>query len=294
MSLPSSNPTSVKTGSPYLQIQPARTGRNESGNLTDVVYETTDEDQAYRLALTYEVNGIMYDWEQTFGKSRITAHYPWNFKNNPASEPPVDSWEVINQKVQKSVLDSSNMLANACTQGEIYVLGLFLQNKLDYIIVLNTDTIDPTPYPLVGSIAYPETVAPSPYLINKRLPLSLNSAARTLANVINTGVESFDVWRPQLKLTRIINARYPIRASATNAGMILSNATLYNIWQIPNNVLFQLPNLIDPTSSTGKPVLQYGWYQDGFQVQQMARLKYQVVVTWEYGLWPVALYGTPI
>ena len=50
MPLPLTNPTNVKTGSKYPQVQPARTGRNESGTYTDIPYETTGSDQAEHRA----------------------------------------------------------------------------------------------------------------------------------------------------------------------------------------------------------------------------------------------------
>ena len=288
--MPSTNPTSVLTGTKYPQVQPSRTGRNESGTYTDIPYETTDFIQASQLALVAEINGIPYDWEQTFGKQKVTYHYPYNFRTDPATEPPVMLWELNNQRVQKSILDSSNVLANACTQGELYILGLFLADQSDYIL---TPSDGKTVTSQTGSICYPETT-PTGNTSLKVLALGIGSPARTLANLIACGVTSYDVFQPQLKLTRTVNPQYPDQVPYANVGSIVSTNTMYNLYNIPFNVMFSLPNLMNPAVATGKPVLNYGWFVNAPQANQIARLKFQIIQTWDFGLWPVDLYGTPL
>ncbi len=286
------NPTSVRNGTRIPQQQPIRIGRNESGTYTEIPYETTNFDEASKYVLGAEVSGLLYDADFGFGKHKITYHFPYNFNNNPANEPPVLLWELIEQKAEKSILDSVNPLANACTQAEIYLLGLFQQNQSDYIITQSDDTTPPDSQ--TGTIAYFDTVYNDGQSATKRLAIASGSAARTLANLVALGVQTFPIIVPQLKYTTTVNGAYPIQALFTNVGSIISTPAVYRLYRIPANVLFVLPNYLDPATSGGKPVLQYGWYLNAPQINQIARLKFQIVQTLEYGLWPVAMFGTPI
>lgn len=286
-------PTSAKTGTKFPQQQPIRSGRNESGIYTDVPFETTSDSEANKLLLQAAVSGVLFDYEQSFGKHKITYHFPYSYATGtPANEPPTDLWEMNSQKTQKSILDSANPLANACSQGEIFLLGLFVQNKSDYIIVPDNDSTAPTTQ--TGRIAYYDTTYDAGQSSQKRLSIAAGSAARTLADVIAMGQDSFDVFVPQLKHTKTVNSAYPIRPRNVNVGSIISTPTMYATENIPNNVLFDLPDYIDPAPASGKPVLSWGWYKDSPAVNQIARLKFQIVETWTYGLWPVAVYGTPL
>lgn len=282
-----------KTGTKFPALQPIRSGRNESGNYTDVPYETNNDNEAKKMLLQAQLSGVLFDYEQTFGKHRITFHFPYNYgTTTAANEPPVDLWELNSQKSQKSILDSSNPLANSCSQGEIFLLGLFLQNKSDYIIVPENDTTAPTNQ--TGTISYYDTVYDAGQSAQKRLAIAAGSPARTLASVIAMGQDSFDVFVPQLKHTKTVNSAYPIKATNVNIGRIISTKTMYQTENIPDNVLFDLPDYADPQPAYGKPVLSWGWYKDAPAINQIARLKFQIVESWTYGLWPIAVYGNPL
>lgn len=282
-----------KTGTPFAQLQPRRIGQNESGAYSDITYETTDEKEATRYILNAQRNGILFDYEESFGKRKITYHFPYNYQNgSPATEPPTILWELSEQKAEKSILDSANPLANACTQGEIYQLTVLQQNIADFTIVPSDETASPTLQ--TGTIAYFDTTYDANQTSNRRLAIAAGSAARTLASLIAIGVQSYPVFVPQLKYTTTVNAAYPIQALFTNVGSIISTPSVYSLYNIPANVLFVLPNYLNPAPASGKPVLMYGWYLNSPQVNQIARLKFQITQTMDYGLWPVDLFGTPI
>jgi hypothetical protein len=283
-------PTNRKTGSKFAQEQPARAGRNEAGTFTDRVFETTNYYQALGYVQMAEANGLLYDTADSFGKYTVTIHYPWNILNDPAQEPGVSLWEISNQMVQKSILDSNNIIANACTQAEIYILGLFLENKSDYILQ-PTDGMTVTPQ--TGKIHYPETDTTGNES-NKTLALNVGSAARTLANLIACGVESYNIFQPQLKHTLSVCQQYRFIPPYTNVGYLVSTATMYALYDIPPNLMFQLPDLINPAPADGKPVLNYGWFVNAPQANQITRLKFQLIQSFDFGLWPIDIYGVPL
>jgi len=282
--------TNQLTGSSLGYQQPGRAGRNEAGTFTDVPFETTNYYEALAYAQMAEVNGILYDVDQTFGKYRVTLHYPYNILNDPATEPGVSLWEITNNMVQKSVLDANNQLANACTQAEFYILGLFLENKSDYILQ-PTDGMTVTSQ--TGQIHYPETVLDGNQS-NKILALNIGSPARTMANLIACGVTSYNVFQPQLKHTLSVNQQYRFIPGYVNVGRIISTDTMYNLYDIPDNLMFQLPNPINPAPASGKPVLNYGWFVNAPQANQIIRTKFQLVQAFDFGLWPIDIYGTPL
>lgn len=297
-------PTSVKTGTKYPQLQPSSFGRNESGLYSNPSFETTNKDEAEKLARTLDANGALYDYDQSFGKYKVTAHYPYNFSQNPANEPPVDLWEMNSQTVQKDILDASNLLVNAMPAGWIYFLKLFQQNPSDYIIQLAQPNVsnsavlnDPADYPLTGFPYYADygpTLDPNYITPPKQLGFKSTDAAAILAGLIASGVTSTLIFAPQLKHTKTVNSKYPIRNRNVNVGSIISTQSMYNLETIPNNTLFELPDYINPATPSGKPVLMYGWLKNAPAVTQIARLKFQIVETWDYGLWPIAVYGNPL
>ena len=293
-----------KTGTKFAQTQPGKTGRNESGTFTDKPFETTDYDEARKLALTLDINGVLYDWQETFGKHIITAHYPFNFGSAPSNEPPINLWELNSQSVQKDILDASNLLVNAMPAGWIYFLKLFQQNPADYIIQLAQPNAadpavlnDPSDYPLTGFPYYADfgpALDPNYIVPTHQLGFKSTDAAAILAALIASGVTSSMIFAPQLKHTQTVNSQYPIRNRNINVGQIISTSSLYFLENIPNNTLFILPDYLNPATPSGKPVLMYGWLKNAPAVNQIAKMKFQITQTWDYGLWPIAIYGTPL
>lgn len=273
-------PTSKIVGTKIAQQQPVSLSRNETGSSSRIPYEGTDPVQFAALVNLADQSGVQYEATQAFGKWTVTFIYPYNFGIDPATEPPVNLWEKISTKVQKSILDSSNPLANSLVQADLNLLDQFLADTQQFLIQWDLTTL-----PIPDNVGTIDAT---------KIQFHSNSA-QTLANLILSGVTSFDVFAPTLRYTQCVNSSYPIVASQVNVGSIISTNSLYFLTQIPGNLLFSLPNYPDPVpADASKPVLHYGWYKNDPEVRQIAKLKWQIVYLYEYGLWPEALYGSPI
>lgn len=271
--------TNIISGTRQAQQQPIKLSRNETGSSSEVPYETTDVNQWVALVLQANISGVQYEAQSGFGKHTITHKYPFNISNDPTTEPPVNLWEMVSTKVQKSILDSNNPLANGLEQNDLNLLNQFLANVQQYLVQWD-GTADPVP-DNVGEIDSTKIKFHSDF-------------ANQMAALIISGVTSFDVFQPTLRFTQTVNNSYPLAASQVNVGKIISTDSMYFLAQVPAHLLFDLPNDSDPVTKAGKPVLHYGWFKNAPEVRQIARQKWQIIYSYEYGLWPEILYGAPL
>lgn len=285
--------TSHINGTRIAQQQPCKLGRSESGSFSEIPFETTSQDEFNKLVLLANISGVTYDAQQTFGKGSVTFKYPYNFSVDPASEPPVDLWELISNKVEKSIIEADGFYANQLTQSDINQLNKLLADVNQYIYQIG-DAIPTVPAGLkVGDLVLntdPNNGKTGIQFSNQ----DPNGAPVMLAKFLIMGVTSKIVFAPTIRFTQTVNSAYPIQASQQNVGQIISTNNLYSLANIPNNLLFALPNDADPILDPSRPVLHYGWFKDSPEVRQIARLKWQIIYTWEYGLWPEVLFGIPL
>jgi len=278
--------TTKKIGTLLPQQQPIRLGRNESGSYSEIPFETTDANQWASMVNLFDQAGIQYDAQAGFGKHSATGKYPYNFRNNPATEPPVNLWELISNRVDKSIVDASNPQTSVLIQQDIATLQSFVTNPAEYIF-----SVQNPPGP--GSGFNYGDIDPSKLAFNTTNAQSA-AAALLLANLIVSGVTSQPVFVPTLRFTVTVNNQYPISASFINSSKIISTNSMYLIYYISNNLFGALPNYTNPSLDASRPVLNYGWFMSPPEVRQVARQKWQIVYNWEYGLWPVALFGYPL
>ena len=279
-------PTSKKTGTKLPQQQPIRLGRNESGSYSEIPFETTDANQWAAMVNLFDQAGIQYDAQAGFGKHQATGKYPYNFRNDPATEPPVNLWELISNRVDKSILDAANPQTAVLIQQDIATLQSFVTNPAQYIFSVQN------PPPAMSGFNYGD-IDPNQLAFNTTNAQSA-AAALLLANLIVSGVTSQPVFVPALRFTVTVNNQYPLSASFINSSKIISTNSMYLIYYISNNLFGALPNYFNPSLDASRPVLNYGWFMSPPEVRQVARQKWQIVYNWEYGLWPVAIFGYPI
>lgn len=113
--------------------------------------------------------------------------------------------------------------------------------------------------------------------------------AITLYQLMLGGVRSFRINIPTLRVSKLVSGSYPVRASMTNVGRIITTNTLSIQEAIPSTILFELPNY-----STAKAGFYYAWYKKHPNVQQSGGNKWNVSQEWEYGLWPTFLYQSAL
>lgn len=115
---------------------------------------------------------------------------------------------------------------------------------------------------------------------------SLTGNAQTLYQLMLSGVRSYRINQPTLRVSKIVSGSYGVQASLSNVGRIISTNTLSIQESIPNTILFELPNYT--SSKTG---FSFGWYKKFPTVQQSGGNRWSVSQEWEYGLWVPFLYG---
>lgn len=116
---------------------------------------------------------------------------------------------------------------------------------------------------------------------------ALTGNAESIYVLMQAGVRSFRVNLPTLRVSKLVSGSYPVKASMTNVGRIISTGTLGVQESIPNTILFELPDY-----SSDKTGFSYAWYKSHPSVQQAGGNRWNVSQQWEYGLWPTILYGS--
>jgi hypothetical protein len=256
------------TGNPYPQLQPNQFGKNETGNYTIVSYECADKQSAFALVSVLGIEaGINYEVTESFGKSRLTVHYPYSlFGINPATDA-VEMWEFFAQHAEKDILEAT------VESGIISTLSI--NNVIQIRLFLQSPTLDDNGLPNITVDSFSND----------------GNQANALAvyQIMMAGVRSYPVEQPVLRYSITTSNRYAIRRSLWNVRKILSTSTLVALNNIPNALLFNLPYDYSQNSA-----FAYGWYQMFPNVQQIALLKWQIVQEWQYGLWSTLIWGNPI
>jgi hypothetical protein len=117
----------------------------------------------------------------------------------------------------------------------------------------------------------------------------LTGNANTLFELIKGGLRNFRVNIPTLRVSKLVSGGYPVKASLTNVGRIITTNTLTIQENIPGTLLFNLPSY---TSSKSGYV--YAWYKKFPNVQQSGGNRWNVSQEWEYGLWTTFMYGSAL
>ena len=262
------------------QQQPYRYGRRSDGRWSNVIYASLSESQINSIAASADALGINYEYSNNFGsRSEITLEYNWNFINsgfNSAATESEETWEIVPNKAMKDLLDSRNPLVLAAAQTEVQLLKSWKRQN-----TLETNLVDSK----TGKFVIP-TISSTPF----------SSAGIQLAKAIYDSVEQVEVPAPVLTHSKVVTAQYIYPAQFTNIGKIFSTATLISAEPIPSAVLFDFPHDTDPGAIPipGTSISQlflYGWIKNSPSVRQVAKRKWSITQTWDYGLWLMNLYG---
>jgi len=277
--------TNKITGNPLEYQQPALFARDGTGTRSDIPFEMTSRAQFYALKNLANQNSVPFTAQEGFGKHNIVFHYPYDFQEDPATEPPVILWEMIPNKTEKNIIDADSANTRALIQQDIATLNSLIDDVQAYIFSVQN------PPPGGSGLQYGDL---DPNKISFSTNAASAAAALLLTNLIISGVRSQIIFAPSLRLTMTVNDAYPIGATFVNVGSIISSASLPLLYNVPTDLLFSLPDNSDPQLDASRPVLHYGWFMDAPEVRQIAWLKWQLVFNWQYGLWPEAMYGIPL
>lgn len=218
--------------------------------------------QAYFFKLQYDVEQLLG------GLAQITITYASFAAGGQGANGPevVDNWELLPNKVQKDIFESNCALVLSQTTDQLSVIKSLL-----------------------------DTPRGTPTSLTLDAPWDANSDA--LYSLVRAGVTHWEIFQPVLKRTWRIPQAQSLAASYTNAGKLLSTATLISSEGVPadfvlplNTVMSQFTN---PVRTDGVAVA-YAWKKSIPTASIAAYVTREVHLEWEFGLWPTALYGSVI
>jgi hypothetical protein len=282
-------PTTILTGTVFpdpAKQQPYEYGRRESGRYASVPYESVSSSTIDALAASADAAGLNYKVSTTFGKARIVIEYPYNWANTSFPNTSTESeqvWEIMPNIATKDLLDSCNPLVLACTAAELTELKKRqLGNTLQSSEYFDTGT-----GLMSGTQTYGTGTGSGTF----------GNAAMALYYALLQDVNTVDIPVPVLTHTSTVTLNYINLATFINVGLIYSSATLIATESIPSAILFDFPTNSDPsplvfsTNATLTQVLLYGWLKGSPSVRQCGQRKWNIVQSYTYGLWNMALYG---
>jgi hypothetical protein len=118
------------------------------------------------------------------------------------------------------------------------------------------------------------------------------TSALSLYLLLKSGVKSFPVEATIIRRSRLVSNSYTVQASQTNCNRIISTASMSSIEGVPGDILFSVPTpptVVQLVETAGD--LKYGWRKVRPNVTRSAYSKWRIVQTWQFGLWPVRLFG---
>ena len=276
------------SGDTIAQQQPISIHRDDAGETTTVPYESTDFTKIYGLLPGL---GVPYDYTDSFGKARLDIHYPYDFVNSTPQTQVTDLWEFFANKTDKDVLSADLPFGTLgpITPGDSQLIKVALSLQEQQI------PIDE------GWFTIPLGAAGGPLLDGSGNPVAGAddaSSAYSYFLIMARGLKDYPVFAPVLRHTQTVTSLYAIQASFVNVRRLLSRGTLIVSENIPAGLLFNIPFdptvtqfIQDPPAGAFGGDLQYGWFKDFPTVRQIARLKWNIVQEWQYGLWPIYIYG---
>ena len=210
----------------------------------------------YLAGYSYNItggNGGIYTLEATVGGD------PTGTFNN-ASPETVDNWELLNNKVQKDILESDNTIVNSLSGADVNDIKDALKN------------------PPTGNSD----------------PAFTNNATNCLKvyNLMAAGVTSVQIFQPTLRHTWIVPRGASIKYEFTNAGKILSTSTLISTEGVPPDFVVSFATLASGSVTRSGVPLSWGWFKSQPSVNITARGSREVHAEWEFGLWATDIYGS--
>jgi len=192
--------------------------------------------------------------KQGIGVDELEARYSHSPDGSGNTDDLVDDWEFFANVVEKDILEADIAAVSGISEEEKAKIRNAIQNP-------------------------PEDSSPA----------LTDEDAIDIYQLMLKGQRSIRVNAPVLRHTLTVSNSYTIKAALTNVGKVISSATLASQESLPVDVLFNLPNDISTDS-----LLQYGWFKMHPTIRMSARQRAQIEQQWEYGLWPIVVYGAAL
>jgi hypothetical protein len=120
-------------------------------------------------------------------------------------------------------------------------------------------------------------------------------AAFTLYKLMQSGVSDFPLEASVLKHTRFFSSLYGTSLAYSHINQIISTGSMASIEGASGLFFITLPTQPTPGQYIVLPGdLQYGWYKTRPSVSRVNSWKWRTEQHYQFGLWPVALFGYPL
>jgi hypothetical protein len=261
---------STRTGQPGPWAQPVEYGQTDSGTFLTQFWEDVDPDKINALATEFQAQGLNYHVFHGFGKSRIEVYSSYN--SQLGTEQPIDLWEYNGRATPKDLLQAATNtgITGTLTAANIGVIRAAIAEQTTY----NGATLNQ--------------------------PLKIDdfkdgepANALLIYTLMKSGFSDYPIRSPILRHTQTVSQLYPVTLSQLNLGKIISTSTLFALETVPAWALNGLPNIAPPSFNDGKS-FAFGWYKDDANIGQIANRKVSIVQEFQYGLWPTAVFGSPL
>jgi hypothetical protein len=182
------------TGNQLPQLQPLQFGKNDTGNYSIVSYEAANKAECAALVSILGVQqGINYEITESFGKSRLTIHYPYSLYGvNPATDA-VELWEFFAQHAEKDLLEAS-------VESDI-ISTLSINNIIQIRLMLQSPTLDVNGNPNVTTADFSD---------------GNPTNAVAVYQLMMAGVRSYPIEQPVLRHSLTTSNQYALRRSLAN------------------------------------------------------------------------------
>jgi hypothetical protein len=307
------------SGDPQPFQQPIRIQFDDAGAVTSVPFEGTSSFGVESIAIDDLVTP--YSVQETFGKTRIELNYPYDFINSSPATEWLGIWEFFANESDKDLLTSflpnsigvtNSQTGQFTSMGELANGGIGPISGNDAALIKQAVNLFEQnlvvgpgwfhqPVDAQGNALYSYVVTSPPGTVpatisQQNFPPAQNPVGcYTLYNLMIRGQTSFAMFAPVLRQTQTVTAQYAIAASQLNVGKLISSSSLPTIENLPDDLLFNLPEDTVTDQYIQIPGdLLFGWFKKFPTVRQVARLKWQILQEWQYGLWPVVVYGQPL
>ena len=271
------------------QQQPYRYGRRTDGRYSNVVFASLNQAKIDAIAAEADALGLNYEFSNNFGaRSEITVEYNYNFINSGfagSTTEADETWEIVPAKAMKHILESNNPLfltALADAPGQV--------DDMKQRVAGNTISTLCDKDATTGQIVRQTWGSPA-------IPYS-NAGMQIYRMLLDDPQTSIEIPAPVLTYTKIVTAQYIYPSDFADLGRVISTASLFSLYGVPAGLLFDLASLpsTDPApEQIGGlgiyQVKQYGWLKNSPSVRQVAKRKWNITQTWDFGLWLINLYG---
>jgi hypothetical protein len=242
-------------------------GVNDSGSFQRFVYRGTRTEVE---ALAPQSNIAGWNWmvtRESHGMARLEAEAGFLGNSGDEEAQVEDVWELDPNETEKDLLDAD-----------------FPFGSLAQISKVNKDRI-------ADAIQRPgDFIDKSPAFTGSNI-----GAAYSLYLLMKNGHKSFPVEATVIRRSRMVSNSYTVQASQLNCRRLLSAASLSSVEGVPGDILFSIPATPTVTQfieTAGD--LQYGWRKLRPNVTRVTLSKWRIVQVWQFGLWPVRIFGTVI